>query len=150
LIAAVPPGHPKQTLLFFVVSDLDQTIRTEMRNFVYGLADARSWALGPPTFVRHREKPRDTSKGDVPVETVGGYLKIYTALPPWNLAREVDILHLLEVETLVTRLCDFSHRAGLEIEFELDGKFVGAIRNGAMDVTLSVGLLGEWRRHLSP
>ena len=90
MIAAVPPGHPKQTLLFF-----------------HGIA-------------------------------------------PWNLAREVDIQHLLEVETLVTRLCDFSHRAGLEIEFELDGKFVGAIRNGAMDVTLSVGLLGEWRRHLSP
>ena len=40
--------------------------------------------------------------------------------------------------------------AGLEIEFELDGVFVGAISNGEMDSCLSIGLLGEWRRHLFP
>src|SRR5262245_53794865 len=125
-IAAVPPDHPKQILLFFIVSDLDQTIRSEMTNFVQGLADVRSWTLGPLCFVDDREEPQDTSKGDMPIETVGGYLEIYTALPPWSLACEVDLQHLHEVETLVARLCDFSRRAGLEIECKLDGKFVGA------------------------
>jgi hypothetical protein len=58
MIGAVPPGHPKQTLLFFKVSDLDQTIRTEMRNLVYGLADVTRWTLGPPSFVDDREEPQ--------------------------------------------------------------------------------------------
>jgi hypothetical protein len=147
MVSTVPSGLPKQTLLFYIVSDVDQIVRTEMRSLVHGLADATSWTVGPPRFVQDRKEPQEPA--DLPVETVGGCLQIYTALPPWSLPHDVDLQHLHEVETLVTRLCDFSRHAGLEIEFELDGEYVGAIENGEMDRSLSIGLLGEWRRKLS-
>jgi hypothetical protein len=82
------------------------------------------------------------------IETVGGFVEIYSALPPWTLPREIDRLHFEEVSTLVNALRDFSRQNGLSFEFELDGNYVGAIDNGEMDASLGEGLLGEWRRNL--
>jgi hypothetical protein len=147
-MSVVLPNHPKQKLLFFVVSDLDDTIRADMKTLVGSLAASRDWVIGPPLFVDTREEPQDTSGDDVAIETVGGYLEIHTAWPPWKLPREIDLQHLDEVEQLVGALGDLSRLRKLEIEFELAGTFVGAIEEGEMDRSLSVGLLGEWRRHL--
>lgn len=88
------------------------------------------------------------TRGDVPVETLGGYLEIYSALPPWKLPREIDQKHLEEVTALTSALTDFSHEHSLAFEFELSDTFVGSIEDGKMDRSLSEGLLGEWRRHL--
>jgi hypothetical protein len=84
----------------------------------------------------------------MPVETVGGFLEIYSALPPLTLPREIDLQHLDEVTALVNALRDFSREFSLSIEFELDGELIGAIDNGEMDRSLAEGLLGEWRRQL--
>ena len=145
---SVAPNHPKLKLLFFVAQDLDDTIRANVRDFVLRLASLRRWLNGPPRFVNSRDEPADASRGDTPVETVGGYLEIYSALPPWTLPRELDLQHLDEVTTLVNALRDFSREHGLAVEFELGDTFVGAITDGEMDRSLAEGLLGEWRRQL--
>jgi len=143
------PNHPKQKLLFFVAQDLYSCIRANVRDFVvYRLASLRPWLLGPPQFVDSVEEPEEPSGGDTRVETLGAFLEIYSALPPLNLPREVDLQHLEEVTALVSAIRDFSREHNLAFEFELDGKFVGAITGGEMDRSLSEGLLGEWRRHL--
>jgi hypothetical protein len=147
-VNVVSADHPKQTLLFFIVSDLDDDIRASMRAFVRRVAASGHWTIAPPHHVESREEPQDTSRGDMAIETVGGYLELYTALPPWTLPRDIDLQHLHEVEGLVNELREFSRGKKLEIEFELDGKFVGSIVEGEMDRSLSVGLLGEWRRLL--
>ena len=147
MTAVLKPDHPKQTLLFFVAQDLDLNGRAKLRDLVLRLA-SHHWINGPPRFLNSREQPADTSRGDMPVETVGGFVEIYSALPPWTLPREIDRQHLDEVSTLVNALRNFSRENGLSFEFELDGKFVGAIDDGVMDVCLAEGLLGEWRRNL--
>ena len=145
---AIATNHPKQKLLFFVAQDFDDAARANVRDFVLRLAGIRQWLNGPPRFINSREESADMSRGDMAVETVGGYLEIYSALPPWELPRETDIQHLAEVTELVSALSDFSREHCLAIEFELDGIFVGAIDDGKMDRSLAEGLLGEWRRKL--
>ena len=141
-------NHPKQKLLFFVAQDLDENIRANTRSFVLELASLRQWLNGPPHFVNSRDGPADTSRGDMAVETVGGFLEIYSALPPLTLPREIDLQHLDEVTALVNALRDFSREHSLSIEFELDGELIGAIDDGEMDRSLAEGLLGEWKRQL--
>src|SRR3989442_15628533 len=117
--ASVAPNHPKQKLLFFVGKDLDASVRANVRNFVLSLASLRRWLNGPPRFVNTRDEPADTSRGDMPVETVGGYLEIYSARAPWTLPREIDVQHLDEATALVSALRDFSRQHSLAFEFEL-------------------------------
>jgi hypothetical protein len=146
--ANIASNHHKQKLLFFVVQGLDDNIRAKVRDFVLRLAGLRRWLNGPPRFVNSRDEPKDASRGDIPVETIGGYLEIYSALPPWTLPREIDLQHLEEVTALLNTLCDFSHEHNLTIELELDGELIGAIKGCKMDFSISEGLIGEWRRHL--
>jgi hypothetical protein len=102
----------------------------------------------PPYFVDIIEDLADFSRGDVPLETVGGCLEVYSALPPWKVPRRTDQRQLEEVSALVGAVRDFSRDHNLSFEFELDGTFVGAIDDGDMDESLEEGLLGEWRRSL--
>lgn len=138
----------KAKLLFFVAGDVTDSIREKVRDFVLNLASLRQWLIGPPRFINEREEPLDRSRGDMPIDTLGGCLEIYSAWPSWKLPREIDRQHLDEVTALVAAAREFSRRHKLTFEFELDGTFVGTITDGEMDRCLSGGLLGEWKRHL--
>jgi hypothetical protein len=146
---AMAPDHPKQRLLFFVAQDLDERVRAAVRELIARLSESRSWVNGPPRLVQDRNEAV-SSPGDMPIETVGGYIEIYSALPPWTLPRDVDRQHLEEVEQLVSAICQFSRNHKVAFELELDGTFVGAVEHGEMDRSLAEGLLGEWRRVLRP
>jgi hypothetical protein len=141
------PNHPKQKLLFFLEQEIDSNMRTLVRDFVTGVGSSQQWLCGPVQFVDQMEETGDASKGDKPIETLGGYLEIYTAQRPWAIPREIDLRLLSEVEALVQSLCAFSLAHKFVFALELDGVFVGMIEDGKMDETLEVGLLGEWRRH---
>ena len=146
--STISADHPKQTLLFFVAQDVNDPIRTKVRDFVLKLASLRHWLNWAPRFVDVLDEPLDTSRGDLPVETLGGCVEIYSARPPWTLPGEIDRQHLDEVTALVAALREFSSRHHLSFELELDDTFVGAITDGEYDRSLSEGLLGEWKRQL--
>jgi hypothetical protein len=86
---------------------------------------------------------------DGPLETLGGELEIYSALPPASLPRDVDRQHFEEVSAIVQALRELSQREGLAFEFELGGVYAGSIEDGQIDRTLKIGLLDEWQRNLS-
>jgi hypothetical protein len=145
----ITSDHPKQKLLFFVAQGIDDKLRREAREFVNGLAELRDWLIGVSTFVdEFQEMPNAGSEGDEPIETLGGYIEIYSAWPPNLLPREIDLRHFNEVTTLVFAVRDFSRQHEREFEFELDGTYMGAIDRGQPDESLVQGLLGEWRRRL--
>jgi hypothetical protein len=147
--SVISPDHPRERLLFYLAEvEIDEVLRGAVSRLVDRLASSGEWLLGSPQFISTREDPQHLAPGDLPVETTGGYLEIYTALPPWALPREWDLRHYQEVSTLVSALRDFSGQHGVAIELELDGKYVGSVKQGEMDRTLSEGLLGEWRRAL--
>jgi hypothetical protein len=139
--------HPKQKLLFFIEQSLDDTTRAKAWDFVTGLASLRDWVLGPPQLVNRRL--RSTAGTGASRELFGGFLEIYSALPPWNLPHEIDLVHLNEVVFLIDLLVEFSREAQLNIMFELDGEFIGSIDSGVMDKSLRVGLLEEWKQRLA-
>jgi hypothetical protein len=139
-------GYPKQRLLFFVAQDVNADIRDAVRSLVDGLASQGAWLIQPPMFVDTIDQA-GTRDEDFPDETVGGALEIHSALDG-TLPHDVDAATLAEVERLVAAAKELSSSLSLEIEFELDGVFVGAIEDGQIDKSLAEGLLGEWRRHL--
>jgi hypothetical protein len=140
--------YARQRLLFFISEDVDDRIRAKIQGFVADLAALRIWVLGAPCFVHSTEAPADKSRGDLDVETIGGYLEIYSALPPNSLPAELDRQHFEEATALVDALCELSRSESLAIDLELDDTFVGSIKDGERDRLLSEGFIGEWKRHL--
>ncbi len=143
----ISEAHPKQRLMFFVVQDINDEIRTLVKQLISDIATSRSWILGAPKFIDIVEDA-GSQEIDVQDETLGGVHEIYSALQPSDLPREIDALHLDEVEQIVGHVQRFSLENGLEFEFELDGQYVGTIEDGVLDDTLAKGLLGEWQKHL--
>ncbi|WP_225981450.1 hypothetical protein [Paracidovorax avenae] len=138
----ISEDHPKQVLLFYVAQEVNESLRTSIRQLVEELASSRSWVIAPPRFV-------DAQDADSPaIETLGGELEIYSAVAPVKIPREIDIQHFEEVSWVIDFIKRFSSKFGLVFEFQLDGEFVGAIEDGELDRSLSVGLLGEWKRVL--
>jgi hypothetical protein len=104
--------------------------------------------LVPPAYVDNIEWPDDASRGDFRMETLGGYLEIYSALPPWTVPREVEMRLLEEVTALLEALASFSRERSLDFEVYLDGDITGYVEKGEMDEGLVDVFLGEWRRGL--
>ena len=137
--------HPRQTFLFFVAQDIDEIIRSSVRDFVLELAARRKWLLGPPKFVNSRDDSGDVSRGDLPVETVGAYIQLYSAN---SLPKDIDLAQYLDVADLVEALKEFSHLNNLAIEIELNGELIGAVEDGVVDRSLNVGLLAPWKQRV--
>ena len=135
-------GHPVQKLLFFVAQDISESMASQTRQFVSGLEMLRKWVIKPPYVVDVNDGTRDNT-------SVGGVLEIYSASPSVKLPKDIDALHFEEVNAVVEAVKKFSRANNLEFEFELDGKFVGAIDEGELDRSLRDGLLGEWQKQLA-
>ena len=139
--------YARQRLLFFVAQDVTDPVRNRMKTLVESLSNKRSWQIAVPKFIDSIDYS-GTSEADFPDETVGCMAEVYAA-SKGELPASLDAQALAEVELLVKVAQDFSRTYSLEIEFELDGVFVGAIDRGALDKSLEHGLLGEWRAHLT-
>lgn len=140
--------HPVQTLLFFVDDLFSAAQVDQMRSLIENLSRQRPWVIAAPEFIYSAEVTASASPVDQPIKTLGGELRIYSALPPWDakLPREIDRQHYLEVEKVVEDLSRFSLDSGLSIGFELDGVSVGWVKNGQPDAMLAKGLLEEWKK----
>ena len=138
--------YRKQRLLFFVAQDISDELKSSVRTLVEQLAIKRSWVIAPPSFVDALDDAGSREE-DFPDATVGGSLLIFSALDS-GLPRDIDIKNLQDVEEVVAEVQALSESEKISFEFELDGKFVGAIDDGRLDKSLSEGLIGEWRRHL--
>jgi hypothetical protein len=128
--------------LFFLDSDFDDAHIAQLHTVVVAEGTRRNWTLGPPTFI-------DDFDPDG-VRTVGGILRLYCALLPWDkrLPLALERTHLEEVRNLMRLLAQFSAESGVEIGFEVDGEAVGWIAGGEADESLAVGFIGEWESHL--
>jgi hypothetical protein len=82
------------------------------------------------------------------IETLGGFLELYSAWLPLKLPQEIDRQQFEDVTALVAALRDFSREHSLVFEIELEGDFVGEITHGSMDTALADCLLGEWGRRI--
>lgn len=141
----ISSDHPIRELLFFS-AELTEADKEEIWDFVSRLATSRNWVIRPPFAVDLSED--DESEPDSRIDAAGGILELYSALPPWKLPREIDLLHFEEVSALVQALEDFSREHHLEFELQLDGEGIGSIEEGLYDRSLKVGLMDEWRKSL--
>ncbi|WEF33958.1 hypothetical protein [Pseudoduganella chitinolytica] len=136
-----------ELLLFFLVGDPAEGDRAEILKTIEEMSASRQWVLGPPRFVDTVDHS-GTHPDDLPIVTIGGALELYSASAA-ELSRDIDRLHLEEVECIVDRIQSLSAERNLEFEFELDGQYVGTIDCGNVDDTLAKGLIEEWRNHIN-
>lgn len=139
---------PVQKMMFYLAQDVDDSARDVVRELVEQLGSSRQWILGPPKFIDVIDQPENGSE-DLPIETVGGYLEIYSALQPASLPKDIDFAHYSEVESLIGAISKISHEKELAFELELNGTLVGSIVGGKIDRILQVGLLDPWREHVT-
>lgn len=136
------PGAPFQKLAFFVLQDADSIISDGIKNLIDEMTTKRHWFTSLPTYVEETSED-----GGVVTRTAGGFIDMPSAVGG-KISKEDDKKTLQDTEFIVFNLEQFSKNFGVDIDFELDGSFVGCIENGVRDQTLSEGFLGEWRRHL--
>lgn len=140
--------YPTQQLVFYVDEEADDSIRNAVHEMIEELSSAREWLLGPPEFIDEVDDPETDSAEDLPIETVGGVLEIYSALAPISLLKDLDAMHYREVVAIVEAVKKISRSEKITFDFELDGVFVGLVKDGKINKTLQSGLLDPWREHL--
>lgn len=122
--------HPRRTLLFYVVGrPVTALVRRDVRAFIDRLGASRDWVLGPPELVR-----APGEEGEETVETIGGRLRIYSALPPLKLPRVIDLAHLEEVTAVMDAVQRFSRERNLTFAVDIDGESLVEINCGRVDV----------------
>ena len=133
-------------LLFFLSSEYADLDISKLDGVVTGLASSGSWVLGPPRFIDEVEEAESSNPEDEPIRTVGGFLELHP--PSEQLPKDIERAHYREIERVVGALTKFGEETGCEIELELDGSFVGDIKNGVPSELITCGLLEEWRKAL--
>ena len=129
--------------LLFAIEDADSDSATVTATLVRDLNEQREWTHGEIAFVDEVEEISATNQKDEPVRTLGGVLTLTG--PTDDLASERSQYE--DVEFLIERLCEFSS-GGRTLVIEYDGGEIGEVRDGQADVSLRVGLLGEWRKRV--
>ncbi len=141
----VNAGHPTNYLYVVVTSPLSDELMNAFEDWLTELPSRRSWVIQSPELVDYIDE--DESTGDSK-HTYGCALRMYSALPPWGekLPKEIDRKHLEETEFLLKDLSAFSKQSGCEFRLQLDRTPVGGIADGALDQSIQIGLIGEWRK----
>jgi len=143
----VIPGHLMNTFYFTLQTPLTDELASAFENALASFPNRRKWVIDPPQLVDFIEAEGGTNAEK---HTYGGAVRIYSALPPWGdkLPKEVDRSHYEEVSLIIDELKALSNRFSCEFSLQLDQTHVGHIRNGVLDESVQVGLLGEWEKAL--
>jgi hypothetical protein len=136
-------GHPKKRLLFSVVQPADDRLRSDVGHCVAALVKSRTWSLARPRFIHEIIWPRCESHGDLPIETLGGDVDVYSALPPNLDRRQLD-----DVTAIFSAIGTFSRSKAVTFQVELGDAIIGMVSAGEMDRQLSEESLGAWTRRL--
>ena len=123
-------------LLFFLTGEFDEEDVKVLRGVVSSLHSSHDWMITAPEFVD--EEDDDEPDG---LRTVGGVLQLPEVGPSQTERRGLeDLMHLIGALVRYSR----NRRQELELEFELDGTFVGDIQGGEVGRTLRTGLIDPW------
>ena len=125
-------------LLFLIVDQVDDAVRTAVVRGISELALRRSWIAGAPAFVE-----------DVDGLDASGFGGVLSYPSAGTISKDDDRRCLAEAEDFVGLAQRISSQFALTIEFELNGEAIGVIERGVLDRSLRDGLLGEWRAALA-
>lgn len=142
----VAPDHPTVFVQFTLFRDHDDMVRDRLADLVDQLAGSRSWVVGPPEFFEEIHEPRPTRPEEDPEELVGCILEIYSEYEPLKLPADISLLHLEELETMVSALCVFSQITNTGFSVQYDGDDIGEIDQGEVDESSLRDLVDDWRK----
>lgn len=125
-------------LLFFLTGDFSDEDVKALRGVVSELRSSHRWFKSAPEFIDEVDESEPEE-----LRTVGGVVQLPEVGPIETERRGfADLIHL------VGALRGYSGARGRELEFELDGTFVGDIQDGNISRTLQAGLIDPWRERV--
>ena len=130
-------------LVGFVTTEVSPQDIEGLAMVIEHLAKSRNWATSGPFFVDELDHD-DLGPGDEPIRTLGAVLDV--GAPEGS--KPAERHHYEDTLAFVEAFRHFSANMACEVEFELDGNYVGDIREGTIGQTLKQGLLDEWAKRL--
>jgi len=133
----IAPNHPIEELFFSVVDEITDDMAAVIAEAVERLAKSRGWLLHPPEFL-YQEDDTDC--------ILGGTLELYSVMPPLEIPLEAEQQQWEETNAFVRAFQDLSSKYHWEFDCFYRNESIGFIEDGIMNVSLTEGLLGEWKR----
>lgn len=129
--------------LFFLTGEFDDGDVEALHGVVSALQSSHRWMISALEFVDEEDENKEQENAEPEdLRIVGGVLQLPAVGPI-----ETERRGLEDLEHLVDALVRYSAGRSREVEldFELDGTWVGCIQAGKTSSTLQEGLIDSWR-----
>lgn len=138
-----------QTLLGIAVEPRDAATQRDISQQLVEFINAHEWLSISPEVVA----VQDELEQDDGTIMIASLLGVQMALPGFGpsmpIDRAAENAALQDVESMIEYLAHLSKSYRVQWEVELDEKGIGSIIGGQPARSITLGLIGEWRRHLA-
>jgi hypothetical protein len=132
--------HPIEELAFHIAQDISKEMPPLVASAIERLGQSRTWLLHPPELVDELEEGG--------YRILGGVLELYSAMPPTVLPLVAERQQWDEANAFVRSFQDLSSKHHWHLDCYYRGELIGSIEDGIMGMSLTDGLLGEWKRFI--
>jgi hypothetical protein len=130
--------HPIEEWAFHIAQDVSEEMPPLVANAIERLGQSRTWLLHPPQLADELEEGG--------YRILGGVLELYSAMPPIVLPLVAERRQWEDANAFVRAFQDLSSKHHWSLDCYYRGELIGSIEDGIMGMSLTVGLLGEWKR----
>jgi len=127
--------YTKENFVIYVVEHKQERLEQYLIEELAKIADSREWTVEAPSVVV-------TEDG-----TYGIKVTVYSAIGT-GLPKEIDRKCYEDVNAVLELCCGLGKTSGMDFEVDYRDECIGEILKGKMDKSLTVGLLGEWKKAL--
>jgi len=127
--------YTKETFVIYVVEHKQECLEKYLVEELAKIADSREWTIEAPNVIVTED------------EAYGIKVTVYSAIGT-GLPKDIDRKCYEDVKIILELCCGIGKTSKMDFEVDYRDECIGEIVKGKMDKSLTVGLLGEWKKAL--